>query len=1307
MLVLSANFHVLSAGNPMSASSLCRFVCFAAASIALLLLSARAETFKNPELIDTSYDPVGIATADLNGDGNSDIVYADGLVGTRTLHILLGNSNGTFSHVQDISLPQGVCGCSINLADINNDGKIDILVGGGNATAGIIAVLIGNGDGTFQAPTVSIFKHSGSNGGTPFLVGLMGIGDVNGDGAADLVIGDAASATLYVLLGDNTGNFSIGTTMTYYFTGGPNSYLFDLNGDGNLDIVVNDAVGAQTYVLLGNGNGTFQPAVVYLSYAILFADMNGDGHPDLVASVYPGQIQVLLGNANGTFGSATTVTTIPDSAQLIASGDFNGDGIPDLAFLTPVGIGIVLGQGSLTYGNIVSSVAGSVGPGFYLNSFAQGDFNGQGQNDIAMAVDGGVLILQGNGNGTFASADSYDVGHTVGTVAVANFNGGNFPDIAVSMSATYPRLLLGNGTGTFTLATDQNQTYGSQPPSGSIVPADFNGDGKNDLYMLEATEAYPFGQPFILFGAGNGTFTTPSAINTGPALVGDLTNNNRSDMVSQSGDSILALLGQTNETFTRATTTLVYPTGGVAAVGNLNTDSLLDLLVLEYPSFRVWLGNGDGTFTQSNLVSNTAQPINEQSALIADLDGDGNGDIVVVPYPNQEGLPFPLLIYYGNPDGTFQNAVQLPISHAYTQLVIADVNQDNKPDLVLSDGAGIAVIENLGGHNFAPEEHFVAGQKISGLSVVDVNGDGFPDIIAANADGTTVAVLLNQPNGDPVDGAPSNGSFTISPEPAQYGQPVTLSMTMSVPSGPVPTGSVSFSVDGAFIVTKLLANGTATDPFTATLNTGTHTFVATYNGDNVYNPESFSFLHVVLPPVYATKTVLVAAPNVVYTSQTVTLTATMKSSPTVPAGYVTFMDGTNSIGAEAISTSPVVTLETNLLAAGTHSLTAIYQGYQEPFNTQAIFQPSTSAPVSLTVNAVPTTTTLLASTTLPTAGTVVTFSANVTSGSGVPFGGATFYDGTTPLDSISLQSGGSGTYSTASLALGVHDITAVFNTNATFASSTSSVIVVTVVSAGAALSPSVVTVGATESGDQTLLAAMVSAPNGHPAGEVIFLDDGNILGSATTNGTQTAYLTVPQFRGGVHNLFASYAGSSEFAPGVSPELLEQSPPGVGGFSLSIGSDLFDVTPAGSQVVLATIVPTTGFLQPVQLSCASGVPAGYECSFAPASLHGGDSYLRIQTSFKAAKGSISVRRLYSVAFGLFSFLLIGAANRRRVYLLSLVMVCASLTVMTACGNPPGPSAPSQMMVLSIRASAGKGGATIVHSAQILLNVRSSE
>jgi hypothetical protein len=955
---------------------------------------------------------------------------------------------------------------------------------------------------------------------------------------------------------------------------------------------------------------------------------------------------------------------------------------------------------------MISSVAGSVAQ---TAEITEADFNGDGRNDIAMGTDGGLLILHGNGDGSFASADLYDVGHTVGTVAVADFNGDKLPDIAVSVPATYPLLLLGNGSGQFTLGTDQNQSYGSYVPSGTITRGDFNGDGKNDLWEIGVSNATACGQSCVLYGASAGTFSAPSVVPTGPALVADVNGDGRSDLLSQSVGPILTLLGQTNETFTQVITDVNNPTFGLAAVGDLNHGGKPDLLVFEYPLLRVWLGNGDGSFTKSDLVGNPDQGIfGGQAVAIADIDGDGNGDIVILPAfnpYNPNGSVF-ISIFYGNGDGTFQVPVLLPISHLYSQLVIADVNQDNKPDLVMTDGAGIAVIANLGGRNFGPEEHFVAGRGISGLSVVDVNGDGFPDIVAANAGGTTVVVLLNQPNGNPVDGAPSNGSFTISPEPAKYAQPITLSITMSSPSGPVPTGSVDFSVDGVFIAVNSLANGKATYKLDTTLDTGNHAVVATYNGDTTYAPESFSVLHVVLPPVYPTQTALVAAPEVVYTSQTVTLTATVSSSVPVPAGYVTFMDGVNTLGAQAIYGNPVVVLDTNLLSAGTHSLTAVYQGYQEPFNEQAIFQPSTSVPINVTVNSTSTTIGLSASTTSPVAGTVVTFTANVASSSGVPFGSAIFYDGTVPLGTSSLQDDGSGSYSTASLSVGTHSITAVYNANATFSSSTSPVIIVNVTAAAIGLSPTVVTLAANESGDQSVMVARVSAKSGLPVGEVVFLDGGNILGSATTNGSGTASLPVPTFGGGVHNLFASFAGAPQFAASVSPELLEQFPAGGGGFSLTVDANSVDVTGAGSQPVLVTVVPTAGFQQQIQLSCANGVPSGYQCSFSPAVLYGGNSYLRIQASSRTATRRPNSVWLFGTTLGILSFLLIGATPRR-VSCLVLLLACLSFMIVTGCGNPTTSFDQPRMVVLSIRATAGTGGGTIVHSAQIVLSIHAWE
>ncbi|MFZ3263915.1 MAG: VCBS repeat-containing protein [Terriglobales bacterium] len=184
--------------------------------------------------------------------------------------------------------------------------------------------------------------------------------------------------------------------------------------------------------------------------------------------------------------------------------------------------------------------------------------------------------------------------------------------------------------------------------------------------MLVSTQAYQFGQPFVLFGASHDTFSAPLALSSGLALVGDLNNDGRSDLTALGDGVILAFLGQKNETFTQVSTTLIHPTYGLAALGDVNRDGKPDLLTLEYPAIRVWLGNGDGTFTESTLLSALPEQLNLMSAAIADLDGDGNPDIIVVSYPNELGAPYPLVIYYGNGDGTFQEPVLLPVMHSYT-----------------------------------------------------------------------------------------------------------------------------------------------------------------------------------------------------------------------------------------------------------------------------------------------------------------------------------------------------------------------------------------------------------------------------------------------------------------------------------------------------------------------------------------------------------------------------------------------------------------------------------------------------------------
>jgi hypothetical protein len=270
----------------------------------------------------------GVVTGDFNGDGRLDlaVLISDGL--TCELDIFLGNGGGTFTNPTVTAL-DGISG-GIVVGDFNNDGKMDLAVAEatGSGYTGSVAILLGNGDGTFQPP---------NDFPLPAPPGMMAAVDLSHDGNLDLIVG---AGSLAVLLGNGNGTFQ--PYVSYSTSSSTGEFaLGDFNGDGWLDVVVPATAYGQTgfWIFLGAADGTFESPVNVTAGGdgvnqIVAGDFNGDGKLDVAFTTSITQVPttvVLLGNGDGTFQIQPIVAGA--SVTSLATGDFNGDGKLDLAYI--------------------------------------------------------------------------------------------------------------------------------------------------------------------------------------------------------------------------------------------------------------------------------------------------------------------------------------------------------------------------------------------------------------------------------------------------------------------------------------------------------------------------------------------------------------------------------------------------------------------------------------------------------------------------------------------------------------------------------------------------------------------------------------------------------------------------------------------------------------------------------------------------------------------------------------------------------------------------------------------------------------
>jgi subtilisin family serine protease len=782
--------------------------------------------------------PLAVVVSDLRKSGVLDLVVAE--TDSASVEVLLGNGDGTFAPGGLYYLPGPPTALAV--ADFDRDGKLDILAGVlGASTPGSLALLRGDGTGHFSPPRFSPQEAAGN--GFPQ---SLAVADLNGDGFPDVVETDSNSVAVLSLLNQRDGTFKM-AQLIYEGEASAGQFMLstaigDLNGDGCADLIATDTF-AQVFVFSGNCDGTFandhltqtrQYGLGDIGISSALVDVNGDGKLDLVTSGFVltqnpsfGQdggnaISVLLGDGQGNFGKPQLFRGTPSMVGL-ATADLNKDGFPDLIAASQDSDSVAVflndhhggfGQGTGSYLGYISGVNASGVVNAPNSNFVSLDLNGDGHPDLAVLEAGQsyplpweIGVSMNDGTGKFSPVARYPIADA--TFDVGDFKFGDFrntgkPDLVTSTSLFSSRTSflsftpnLGNGT------FGKAQITSPFNAAGIMGIGDFNGDGKLDIAMAGTGSCSTDTNCLtILLGKGDGTFQpgfTAIIQPRGPNLnwpaaiyVGDFNRDGKKDLLiwmftnlqGTDTDDLVELLGNGDGTFQPGK--VVLPHLGNFTVVDVNRDGWPDVveqaealstLTTGAPAFNIYLGQSDGSFALTGNYSPFGGEFgggfffgqgvfaNQGSPMVADFNGDGNPDIAVyqlVPgnNPNTFLQQSYLQLLLGNGDGTFTPSYD---TTAFHQLSVPnnaiDVNGDGRAELVELDQmtSGFHVIPTVTGRAFQ-----IATQS---TPVVGTNGGVVVSLSLVSSSPTTVSLAASDPaiNIAPSVTIPAGSVFQIVP----------------------------------------------------------------------------------------------------------------------------------------------------------------------------------------------------------------------------------------------------------------------------------------------------------------------------------------------------------------------------------------------------------------------------------------------------------------------------------------------------------------------------------------------------------------
>jgi hypothetical protein len=648
---------------------------------------------------------------------------------------------------------------------------------------------------------------------------------------------------------------------------------------------------------------SFSPPVTFpvgvLPHAVTVADFNNDGKPDLaivnqgLSSTATAQtVSVLLGDGKGSFQPAVTTALAnggpgTGNAGSTAVGDFNGDGLADLAVNTsgPAGSAVEVllgkGDGSFQPNHQVLTVGGTP------LSVAVGDFDHNGTLDLVTANENGSLsVLLGKGDGTFRARTDLSVAGAARAVAVGDFNGDGLLDVVTAQQLTNSvSVLLGHGDGTFApprLFAASGQFFTPE----SMILSDINGDGKLDLVIRSVStldsDAFQLG---VMLGNGDGTFQGPILAQAQPGASGSL------------------------------------------ALGDFNGDGRLDAAVggqLGAPTgdLSVFFGNGDGTFQPNLRLDLSTGGDDPFGVAAADLNGDGQVDLVATNAAsdtvgvllNDSTTPAP-----GTKTSTTLVTSAPTAVFGQTELLTATVSsQAGVPTgtVTFLDGStvvGTAAVDAAGHATLAVS----LGVGSHTLTASFVGTGGFTGSLATDVTET-------------VNPALTTVALTSSVNPAVSNQAVTFTARVAVvaPGSGTPTGTVTFREHNVILGTAAVGAGGIAKLTTSFRATGAHVITATYNGDSNFAAGRQALTEQVNARTLRTTTSLAASANPAIVGQAVTFTSTV-IDPTgtgKPTGSVAFFVGNTLIARVALDATGHASFRFSFSVAGQFTVRAVYSG---------------------------------------------------------------------------------------------------------------------------------------------------------------------------------------------------------------------------------------------------------------------------------------------------------------------------------------------------------------------------------------------